>query len=204
MITTTRPFASGRPDPTPAVLPFWQVNVPPFQRTAHCPEGLRGLSAKDEEIISTPDAEYTRQSWEQVKYFVATNQLELFRRVPSDLRRYRMFVHDLTRKYGSVMNFVLAERLGWTEDALVPKGAPFEFEEDYRVLFNDWPYGIDEKIVHLVVWTKFELEEMQDETGDMTPGARQQVENFVRKKFSGQVRGDQVRITASQQENIGG
>lgn len=189
---TARPGISGASSASDPVLPFWQVNVPQEERTVECPEALCGLSAKDEDILSTPDAEYKRQSWDEVRQFVAMNRLELFRRVPSDLRRYRLFVHDLERRYGSVMEFVLAERLGWREP-LAPRGAPFEFEEDYKVLVNDWPYGLDERIVHLVIWTKFDLEVEQDEKGDITPGAKRQVERFVREKFMGELREDQVR-----------
>ena len=28
-----------------------------------------------------------------------------------------------------------------------------------RILYNDWPYGLVDGIVHLVVWTKFDLED---------------------------------------------
>ncbi len=49
-----------------------------------------------------------------------TNRLDLFRRVPSDLRRYMDFTWRLKRDYGSVMQFVLGERLRWTD--LGPSG----------------------------------------------------------------------------------
>jgi hypothetical protein len=47
------------------------------------------------------------------------------------------------------MQFVVKERLGW-EEPVVAKGRPFEMESDVKILWNDWPYGIDERIVHLV------------------------------------------------------
>jgi len=61
---------------------------------------------------------------------------------------------------------------------------PFENPSDYKVLYNDWPYGIDLDIVHLVVWTKFAL---QDDpiTGDLTPESRAMIEAFVQKTFCG-------------------
>ena len=52
-----------------------------------------------------------------------TNHLELFRRVPSDLRRYKQYTWKLKRDYGSVMNFVLQCRLGWLDSTNT--GAPF-------------------------------------------------------------------------------
>lgn len=53
---------------------------------------------------------------------------------------------------------------------------------DVKILFNDWPYGIDKRIVHLVVWTKFGLEEDAD-TGDLTPAARNEIDDYVGKVF---------------------
>ncbi|KAL2180393.1 uncharacterized protein P884DRAFT_255508 [Thermothelomyces heterothallicus CBS 202.75] len=163
-------------------LPYWQVNVPEHLRTAECPDFLRNISDKDRGIISTPDSEYQRDSWAVVQQKVAQNRLELFQRVPSDLRRYLAYTWKLRQDYGSVMNFILSERLRWTLP-ITPRGRPFEFDDDVKVLRNDWPYGIDERIVHLVVWTKFALEE-DPETGDLTDAARAEIDAYVRKKFS--------------------
>jgi len=89
------------------------------------------------------------------------------------------------------MEFVLKERLGWTLP-IQAKGTPFEKEEDVKVLWNDWPYGIDEKIVHLVVWTKFELED-DPETDDLTDKARKEIDDFVEEKFGRVVGRENVR-----------
>ena len=79
------------------------------------------------------------------------------------------------------MQFVLKKKLGWTLP-IVPEGRPFEKEADLKVLWNDWPYGIDEKIVHLVVWTKFELED-DPRTDDLTERARMEIDGFVDECF---------------------
>lgn len=50
------------------------------------------------------------------------------------------------------------------------------------MLANDWPYGIDSDISHLVVWTKFGFEE-DAVTGDLTDRVRGLIEGFVREKF---------------------
>ncbi|KAF2124390.1 hypothetical protein P153DRAFT_370834 [Dothidotthia symphoricarpi CBS 119687] len=65
-----------------------------------------------------------------------------------------------------------------------PKGRPFEFDEDVKILYNDWPYGIDPAIIHLVVWTKFELED-DPETGVSTPESRKQIDEYVTRVFGG-------------------
>ncbi|KAK4147604.1 uncharacterized protein C8A04DRAFT_33774 [Dichotomopilus funicola] len=168
-----------------ANLPYWQVNIPPALRTAECPDFLRNVSDKDRGIISTPDSEYVADSWDVVKQKVAQNRLELFQRRPSDLRRYLAFTWKLRQDYGSIMNFILTHRLQWAPLPITPRGSrPFEaVDEDVKVLRNDWPYGIDKRIVHLVVWTKFALEE-DPETGDLTDGARAKVDAYVRKAFA--------------------
>jgi hypothetical protein len=75
------------------------------------------------------------------------------------------------------LSFVQYERLQWSSES--PSGnPPFTDSSDYKILFNDWPYGIDEDVVHLVVWTKFHLED-DPATDDLTPKARAEIEEFV-------------------------
>ncbi|KAI9053408.1 hypothetical protein LZ554_002366 [Drepanopeziza brunnea f. sp. 'monogermtubi'] len=166
-------------------LPYWQVNVPPSERTDECPAFLRDLKPKDILILSTPDTHYQRLTWPQVQSITASNALAAFQRVPSDLRRYLAYSHSLRQTRGSVMDFVVRERLGWALPVAAEGGggvAPFEREGDVKILWNDWPYGVDGRIVHLVVWTKFELED-DPETDDLTDEARCALEAFVQRTF---------------------
>lgn len=176
---------------TPDQTPYWQVNVPSHLRTPDCPDFLLNLSPKDLGIISTPDSSYRPQSWPEVRQIIASNRLELFQRLPSDLRRYLENNWRLRKEHGSVMNFVLGHRLHWETPVVARGGGPFEYPEDYKILFNDWPYGIDPRIVHLVVWTKFELED-DPATGDLTDRARGQIEAFVTRTFCGRIPRDRV------------
>ncbi|GAW14401.1 hypothetical protein ANO14919_038030 [Xylariales sp. No.14919] len=169
-------------------LPYWQVNVPEDERTEECPNFLRAINAKDKGIISTPDAEYRPSSWPEVRKLILDNRLDLFQRVPSELRRYLEYTWKLKQDYGSVMNFILTQRLHW-DTPIVPKGKPFECEEDITILWNDWPYGLDKKIVHIVVWTKFSLED-DPETDDLTGKARAEIDAFVLKTFGSRVPSD--------------
>lgn len=166
-------------------LPYWQVNIPEDERTDECPEFLRNLSVKDVGIISTPDSEYHIITWPEVQKIVADNRLELFQRAPSELRKYLDYVWKLKQDYGSVMEFILTQRLQWTAP-VVPRGKPFEFDDDIKVLWNDWPYGIDKRIVHLVIWTKFDLAE-DLATDDLTDEARAEIDRYVQKTFGGRV-----------------
>jgi len=169
-------------------LPYWQINIPPEKREAQCPSFLANLNAKDIAIISTPDEHYQLLTWPEVQSIIVKNRIDLFQRLPSDLRRYLQYNSYLKQEYGSVMNFVLKERLQWAEP-VISKGKPFEDETDVKILWNDWPYGLDKRIVHLVVWTKFELVD-DEETGDLTLEARRQVDDYVDENF-GRVVGKQ-------------
>ncbi len=163
------------------VVPFWHVNVPERDRSPDCPEFLRGLNPKDLMGVSTPDSAYEILPWADVTRIVTTNRLERFQRVPSQLRRYKEFTYRTAQRHGTIADFVLNERLRWTAPVR-PRGRPFEFADDYKVLYNDWPYGLDSRIIHLVVWTKFELV-ANNTTGDLTDTARAEIEGYVTKTF---------------------
>jgi len=64
--------------------------------------------------------------------------------------------------------------------------------EDIKILYNDWPYGVDNKIVHLVIWTKFDLEE-DPVTSDLTIKARKEIDDFVNETFRSRVEPENVR-----------
>ena len=109
--------------------------------------------------------------------------MDLFERVPTDLRRYLHYNHDLKKTHGSVLKFVQDERLRWEE--IIPSADPhFTNPADFKILWNDWPYGLETGISHIVVWTKFLIDEDPSSSdGDMTDEAREEIEAFVRKTF---------------------
>lgn len=175
-----------------AKLPYWQVNVPPHERTDECPEHLRGLNARDIDILSVRDADFTLMTWQQVLAEVAANRIDALQRVPSDLRRYIAFNADLRKERGpaGVTDFLLSERLRWTPP-IKARGGLFEHNDDVKVLFNDWPYGVDDRIVHLIAWTKFVFEE-DPETSDLTDATRAAIDDYVTKVFRSRVPAEQV------------
>lgn len=59
---------------------------------------------------------------------------------------------------------------------------PFANAEDYRILKNDWPYGVTSNITHLVVWLKTRIP-TQESDGDLTPESRRILQDFVRRTF---------------------
>lgn len=170
-------------------LPFWLVNVPRDQWPAECPDFLRDVGEKDRMIIGTPDSKCKRLSWQEVQEIIRLNRVDLFRRVPSDLRKYRQYTHKLIKEHGSILNFIVKERLHWPD--LKHRGAPFEYPEDIKILYNDWPYGVDDKIVHLVIWTKFNLEE-DPVTSDLTVKTRKEIDDFVNETFRSRIEPENV------------
>ena len=62
---------------------------------------------------------------------------------------------------------------------------------DLRILYNDWPYGIDERIVHLVVWTKFALDD-DPETNELSSRMSDQIEEYVSRTFRQKVPAENV------------
>ncbi|CCD54946.1 hypothetical protein BofuT4_P162350.1 [Botrytis cinerea T4] len=163
-------------------LPYWQTNIPPSAHTPHCPPFLQSLSEKDMHILLTPDSAYQPLSWPHVHHLITHNQLSRFQRKPSALRQYLEYCHDIKQTHGSMLRFILDAKLGWPEPDLHPRGAPFRDPRDYKILPNDWPYGIDEKIVHLVVWTKFALED-DPETGHTRDDVKSEIETWVDRVF---------------------
>jgi len=109
-------------------------------------------------------------------------------------------------EYGSVPNFVMKERLKWrplpSSTPLtgptfeVKNPVPFADEADYRILVNDWPYGLAPGIKHIIVWLKRRLES-EPVRGDMTLKSRRQVEDFIQSKFI-----DRVKVSPGEQEKI--
>jgi hypothetical protein len=107
---------------------------------------------------------------------------------------------------GTMMDFILNGRLGWSKEdlpafsqAMTPFSSLnsssassvrsfqmdrslFENKSEWKILRNDWPYGIDSRIVHLVVWTKFSFTE-DIETGDLTTEMHRMIEDFVQETF---------------------
>ncbi|KAI3326640.1 hypothetical protein HD806DRAFT_532276 [Xylariaceae sp. AK1471] len=168
-------MSSTKHTPEQSQLPYWQVNVPPDKRTEQCPDFLLDLSDKDLRVLSTRDEDYQRISWEQVGQIITQNDLGSFSRVPSDLRRYLEFKYNIENKFGSMLDYVLQKRLQWP--SIVPSGdTPFSNTSDYKILWNDWPYGIDKEITHLVVWTKFWMDAATD---DISPYIHAAIESFV-------------------------
>ena len=114
---TTIPSKTSTTHQPPASLStlWWNLSLPAHAQTPTCPSYLLYATHHPKELknLSTPDALFTRQTWPQVRSLIAANRLDQFTRVPSELREYRKWTEGVVREYGSMMRFILEERLGW-------------------------------------------------------------------------------------------
>lgn len=99
-------------------------------------------------------------------------------------------------RYGSMINYILEKRLPkeWGKPPFTPVSeVPFENEADYKVLLNDWPYGLEEGITHIVVWSRT-LIETDSERGDLTEESRRLLGDFVKRRFVDDLEGGEERV----------
>lgn len=131
----------------------------------------------------------------------------MLRRWPSDLKRYIRWSAATKFQYGSIMAYVMQNRLKWhlAEGSTLETGirfaysdpVPFRNPDDWKVLPNDWPYGLEKGIVHLIVWLKNRLD-VEPPRGDMTVDARILVNDFVEKEFVTPI----SKLTGKAEDNV--
>ena len=84
-----------------------------------------------------------------------------------------------------MLEYIFQERLHWrsTDSTVRPSNlTPFVNARDYKILLNDWPYGCEKGIWHLLVWMKTRLP-VSPEDGRLTEEGRDLVEDFVERAF---------------------
>lgn len=68
---------------------------------------------------------------------------------------------------------------------------PFADPSDYKILRNDWPYGLAPGIVHLLVWLRTPVP-VKENGGDLTEESRDLIEEFVKRVFVGRLEGEGI------------
>ncbi|KNG91721.1 hypothetical protein ANOM_000233 [Aspergillus nomiae NRRL 13137] len=159
------------------------------------------LTDVDRQVLAQTDEEFVLHDWEDLKAIIARNDLGILKRKPSDLKRYLAWTADIKAQYGTITNYICQRRLGWhlpdpdtttaaTTGATTDSGAVFPFRNpipfadpaDYKILRNDWPYGVTPDINHLVVWLRTPVP-VKPENGDVTDESRALIEDFVHRTF---------------------
>lgn len=89
-----------------------------------------------------------------------------------------------------MMNYLLEHRLPWGSPPFTYlSSTPFENTSDYKILLNDWPYGLSKDVTHFVVWSKTPIA-TDDSNGDVTDESRRIIEDFVKRTFSDRLGGN--------------
>ncbi|KAL2064327.1 hypothetical protein VTL71DRAFT_4821 [Oculimacula yallundae] len=143
------------------------------------------LTDVDRWVLSLTDEEFHLHDWDELKEIIATNKLETLKRKPSDLRRYIAWTSATKAQYGTMSAYILQNRLpqSWGKPPFTPVSTtPFASPSDYKILLNDWPYGLADEITHIVVWSKT-LIPVDEKTGDVTDESRKAIEGFVGRVF---------------------
>ncbi|ORY69857.1 uncharacterized protein BCR38DRAFT_454773 [Pseudomassariella vexata] len=143
------------------------------------------LTEVDKWVLSQTDEEFHCHDWEDMRKIIGENNLSVLKRRPSDLRRYMKWTAETKAEYGSMTQYLLAHRLprAWGSPPFTPNSStPFKDVSDYKVLLNDWPYGLTPDITHIVVWSRTPIG-TDSKTGDMTSESRQVVADFVQRFF---------------------
>ncbi|KAF7956977.1 hypothetical protein EAE96_004299 [Botrytis aclada] len=147
------------------------------------------LTDTDRWVLSQTDDEFHLHDWNELKEIIATNNLSILKRKPSDLRRYMSWSTTIKAEYGSMMNYILQHRLPWGPPPFTYiSSVPFENPSDYKILLNDWPYGLSKDVTHFVVWSKTPIA-TDDENGDVTDESRKIIEDFVKRTFADRLEG---------------
>jgi hypothetical protein len=156
------------------------------------------LTEIDRQVLATRDEDFHLVTWPELREIIETNQLETLKRKPSDLKRYLHWAHKIRKQYGGLVPFVIQERLRWTPQPSSADGRvkfqhnssiPFADPRDYAILPNDWPYGFEPGITHLLVWSKTPIPTDLEEggKGDLIEESRRVIEKFVECVFVGQL-----------------
>ena len=123
----------------------------------------------------------------------AANNLSSLRRPPSQVRKYHDWIQETRIIHGSVSDYLCKVRLQWqplspqaqlhsTSTFAYNNPIPFVDVEDWKILRNDWPYGLEKGITHLVIWSKTPIA-VNAETGDLTDHSRAVIQSFIDQVF---------------------
>ncbi|PWY71690.1 hypothetical protein BO70DRAFT_365091 [Aspergillus heteromorphus CBS 117.55] len=140
------------------------------------------LTEVDRQVLAQTDEEFILHDWEDLKSIIARNDLGILKRKPSDLLRYLAWSKETKLKYGTITNYICKQRLGWPLPTPFKNPTPFADPSDYKILRNDWPYGMSPGITHLVVWLRTPVA-VKEENGDVTDESRALIEGFVQRTF---------------------
>ncbi|KAK9455381.1 hypothetical protein V1511DRAFT_458922 [Dipodascopsis uninucleata] len=156
----------------------------------YLPQNL--MIGKDAENALKDDSEFIRFSWESLRDIIENNELQKLMRLPSDLRQYLLWKSSVVETYGSVVNYVIKMKLQWTSEDLEEAKSYTQILSNrdlYKILLNDFPYGLEKGIIHVVVWSKIRIPDHKLDSANgmsretVTDEARALIEDFLEANF---------------------
>ncbi|CAN6646925.1 hypothetical protein TRVA0_022S00606 [Trichomonascus vanleenenianus] len=142
---------------------------------------------RDRRIIELGDGNFVPFTWADLQQIISSMDLAKLSRRPSDLKYYLECKHRYRLEYGGVLPYIVLEKLRWASssteiDTIMPANEEcLEEESDVKILFNDFPYGVEPHIKHMVVWSKSPIP--ADEEGKLTPEAFDKIDSYVKRTF---------------------
>lgn len=134
--------------------------------------------------------------WNELRQIIASNELSLLTRSPTQLHDYQVWKQETLKLYGSIEQYMLQVRLQWSRPLIStsPKSTAFTGPSDWKCLINDFPYGLEPGISHLVVWSKIKLPINRRDPEELSSEAIDIVESFIERFFikQGQVEKDDL------------
>ncbi|OHE97876.1 hypothetical protein CORC01_06739 [Colletotrichum orchidophilum] len=163
------------------------IRNPPFKLTDADIRALRGQSET-----------FQPHTWDEVQKIIgqtpktpliivlnqAAGEMGQLNRAPQDLRNYIVWLAEVGQSHGSVLEFVRREKLHWQRPIVAQNSVPFADPHDWKILWNDWPYGLANGIMHLVLWSKAKIL-VDPETGLPTKESARLIEAFLARTFGG-------------------
>ncbi|KAJ5736427.1 uncharacterized protein N7483_001552 [Penicillium malachiteum] len=166
------------------------------------------LSETDRAVLRAPQEDFPLHTWEEMKAIIgehysfeyieqtdhsAGRDMSLLRRTPLDLFNYIRWTLEAQRQDGSVLEFIIKNRLPWEPEChesgtVFPYSNPTPFTDpsDFCIRRNDWPYAMEEGMVHLVAWSKTPI--ATDDHGDPSPASCKAIADFIERMFSEHVK----------------
>jgi Protein of unknown function (DUF3605) len=159
------------------------------------------LSEEDKVVLRQAHHEFKPHTWEELKTVIgdpnlskllkgtllistpAAGEMSTLKRSPLDMRNYLTWYLQTNNRYGTVADYVRQQKLHWPLPILPANKTPFANPDDYKILRNDWPYGMTPDITHLVVWSKTPIDVVPEE-GNPTSESWRLIEAFVKKTFA--------------------